>query len=232
MVSLDWNKVKQNVVITYTKKKFYNQFLYKLSYNVPAVRLITWAKSIDHLKDKVDVWNSSSSKNVWYHKPFANLAQLEDFYKFYYNKPVSVKFRLEQGTFSIYSNSEQELYDIAVNNLANWSSDISVVSVVESQQVQTLLDQGFTVVKKPPKYAFRVRLREGFINLKERQDLKLYLTNLGKEVKVTDFILNRLDSNTKYFGGGYAYINDSRLISMLKLVAPTVIGPVNQMVNQ
>lgn len=232
MASLDWTKINNNIVITYTKKKFYNKFLYKLTYNVPGIRVIHWAKNNTDLNLRVMDWNDRVQKRI-NAQPQADLIQIREFFKLYQQKSESLKFRIEHNTFNIYSDSEQFLYDLSSTKLKSWTSSLQVVSLVESAKDLQLLDQGFTIVKKKPEYAFRVKIREGFFkDANERQGLALYLKNLGKEIRITKLMLSRLIGSGKYFGGGYVYLNDPRLVDMLKLVAPNLIGPVNQMVTQ
>lgn len=230
MVSLDWNKVNKDIAITYTKKKFYNKYLYKLSYNVPGIRIIHWAKNEAGLKIRVLNWNDQSQ--MQHSRVPADYNQLLDFYRLYQQKNENLKFRIEHNTFNIYADSEQLLYDMTQTELKAWSYYLTGVSLVESANDLKLLDQGFTIVKKEPSYAFRVKIREGFFKEAERQGLALYLKNLDKEIRITKLMLSRLTGNGKYFGGGYVYVSDPRLIDMLKLVAPSLIGPVNQMVSQ
>lgn len=230
MALLDWTNINNSIIITYTKKKFYNKFLYKLSYNVPGVRVLHWAKDSSDLTFRVINWNDRTHRR--FNQPQADHDQIRDFYKVYQQKSEILKFRIEHDTFNIYSDSEQFLYDLSSTELKCWSSSLHVVSLVESAKDLQLLDQGFTIVKKEPEYAFRVKIREGFFKDSEKQGLALYLKNLGKEIRITKLMLSRLVGSGKYFGGGYVYINDPRLVDMLKLVAPNLIGPVNQMVTQ
>jgi hypothetical protein len=132
----------------------------------------------------------------------------------------------------MYSKSQEYLYDLATGALDNYRSGLTEVSLVESDAALTLLDQGYTLIKKPTTYPYKVRLREGFQAHYERHGLATYLKNLGAEVKVTEYILRQLLSNNKYFHGGYVYVNDPKLIDMLRLVSPAVVGTVDQLVTQ
>ena len=230
MALLDWNKINKEITITYTKKKFYNKYLYKLSYNVPGIRIVHWTKNESDLKIRVLNWNDQAMMQQ--NRVPADYDQLLAFYRLYQQKNETLKFRIEHNTFNIYSDSEEFLYNLARTELKRWSYYLMVVSLVESADDLKLLDQGFTIVKKEPSYAFRVKIREGFFKETERQGLALYLKNLGEEIRITKLMLSRLMGNGKYFGGGYVYVSDPRLIDMLKLVAPSLIGPVNQMVSQ
>jgi hypothetical protein len=234
MVLSDWNKLKNNITVEYTRKKFYNEFLYRLSYNIQGIRIIAWIKDELQIDEKVDAWNLRVSQGMtnWYYDDPVRKDQITDFYFLYQTKSKDLKFRIERNTFSIYSNSENFLYDLASTKLNQWKDQIINISLVESPKSLDLLNQGFTIVKTELEYQYRIKLREGFQKLSERKGLATYLGNLGDEVRCNKLILDRLIYDTKYFAGGYIYLKDPRLIDMLKMVAPSVIGPVNQLVNQ
>jgi hypothetical protein len=240
MDSSDWSNLNQSVVISYTKKKFYNTFLFKMSYRVPGARLITYAKNLTELGARIEVYNdrvdNPSTYNRFYqfrpHYKKSDLTQLTVFYNLYNIKSNDYKFRIESETIMMYSTSQENLYNLATGTLNDYRSGLTEVSLVESDAALTLLDQGYTLIKKPTTYPYKVRLREGFQAHYERHGLATYLKNLGIEVKVTEYILRQLSSNNKYFHGGYVYVNDPKLIDMLRLVSPAVVGTVDQLVTQ
>jgi len=228
--SLDWTNINPHICILYTKKKFYNEFLFRLSYFVPGARLLTLVKEGCNLDWRVNSWNDQVRTRRMYNAQLANRTQIHEFYSLYCNK--NFKYRIEQDIFNIYSNSESCLYDLANLRLHSWKHLINNVSLVKSSDDLNLLNQGFTIVKKIPKYPYRVKLKEGFYSLPDRQGIAHYLKNLNDEVRVSKNILARLTNSTKYFSGGYVYIKDHRLIDMFKLVSPTLIGNVDHMINQ
>jgi hypothetical protein len=237
MDSSDWSNINPGVVVSYTKKKFYNTFLFKMSYRIPGARIITYAKNLANLSDRYEVYNDRvDNPGMYYqirpHYKKANLTQLTVFYNLYAAKSKDYKFRIESETIMLYSNSQEYLHDLATGALNDYRSSLTEVSLVESDAALTLLDQGYTIIKKHTTYPYKVKLREGFQALYERHGLATYLKNLGTEVKVTEYILSQLSSNNKYFHGGYVYVNDPKLIDMLRLVSPAVVGTVDQLVTQ
>lgn len=236
-VSLDWTNLNKSIVIEYTRKKYYNKFLYKLSYRVPGIRLISWNTRSPDIEQRIEAWNNrhdgiNRPYSFLYGNDRANGSQIRSFYEVFQTKNENLKFRIEGNTFNLYSTDDDILYKIATNTLKEWKKSLISVSVVESDSARELLEKGLTIVKTKPDYAYRVKLREGFQKLNEKVGLATYLRNLGKDVRLSELMFDRLQANTKYFSGGYVYLNDPRLIDMLKLVAPNIIGPVDQMVNQ
>jgi hypothetical protein len=231
MALSDWTKLNRTVSIQYTKRKYYNKFLYKLSYRVPGVRVISWVKDHSEIDTKLKQWNSRTPWGSYLYDK-AEADQIKIFYDLYNEKSQDLKFRIEGQTFNIYSNSEEFLHDLAKTRLKLFTKKIISISLIKSDDIKQLLEQGFTVVKRDPDYTYQIKLKEGFQKINEREGLATYLKNLGSDVKLSTLMFDRLKANTKYFSGGYVYLNDPRLIDMLKLVAPNLIGTVNQMVTQ
>jgi len=234
---LDWTKINKKIEISYTKKKFFNEFYFRLNYHVPGARLVAYS-SYDHgiLKVRVQNYNNNDWRVGLFHRVPADYQQLEDFSEIYQNKNnISngrIKFRIESDTFSIYSDQEQTLFDIASGTLKKWKSDLKSISLIENLSDFDLLDQGHIIVKKTQTHPYRVKIKETFNYLDEKQSLLTYLKNLGEHVRVTKYMFERLESDHKYFPGGHIHLDDSRLIDMLRLIAPNLIGSVNQLVTQ
>lgn len=157
-----------------------------------------------------------------------------DFHQVYHSKnhPHKLKFRIEGDLLSIYSNSDEYLYELATTRLDDWKSSIQSISLVESDQDRILLDQGYIISSKPQSHPYKVKIKETFNFQFERTCLQNYLQTLGDSAKVTKYMLRRLSQDYKYFPGGYIYVNDQRLIDMLRLVSPNLIGSVQQLVTQ
>lgn len=235
----DWTKLNEQVKVSFTKKKYFNEFYYKLTYCVPGARLMTYKLPDDHaLMQRVITYNTNRNghkyginlyRHTW-NRPQADFDQLRSFAEVYNTKNTDVKFRIEQDIFNIYSNSETYLYRVANLVLGEYKSRITEVCRPESAEAKVKLDQGFTIVAKAPTHPYRVRLKEGFQHANERQGLATYLKNLKDDVRITTFMLDRLSGTYKYFSGGYIYVKDRRIIDLLILVSPNMIGTVNQMV--
>ena len=233
----EWNNLAGGRV-SFTKKKFFNEYYYKLTYYVPGARLLT-RKFLNEitLLNQINQYNTWNSNFTYGHSMFryrsrdpASFDQLKDFNEVFNAKNSGLKFRIECDTLNIYSKSDTFLYRIADVVLGSWKNSIRDVCVPESEQAKKILDQGYTIVKKLPTHPYRVKLKEGFPSIAEKHGLGLYLKNLNDDVKITKFMLDRLAGTHKYFQGGYIYVKDPRIIDLLIMVSPAIIGTVNQMV--
>lgn len=241
MDTLDWTKINPDIGILYTKKKFFNKYLFRANYFVPGARLITYYRSeVDDkvLFRRVDQYNShANARKTVFGRLSADHQQIKDFSKLFHNKKANklsedIKFRIEGCNFSIYSDNEASIFEIANQELSDWKSKLRSVSLIENSNSLELLMGGHTIVSKPQTHPYKIKLRETFNYSFERNCLMCYLQNLGEDVKVTEYILDRLSLENKYFPGGYVYVNDHRLIDMMRLVAPNLIGTVQILVTQ
>lgn len=235
-VLLDWSKLNSKIKYSFTKKKFFNEYYFRLNYVVPGIRTIGYCRDPSELEFRVSNHNSNTMRwrGIQRRNSLAKFSQIKDFFQIYLDQshPHPLKFRIEADQISIYSNSENYLYEIASVKLKQWCDDLQSISLIESDQVRRLLDCGYVLVNKPQTHPYRVKIKETFSFSAERHALLMYLKNLGEHARVTKFMLARLSGDNKYFPGGYIHVNDDRIVDMLKLVAPNLIGSVNQLVQQ
>jgi len=241
MALYDWTKFNPGVKLVSTKKKFFNQFYYSLKYHVPKCRIICyWSETdADTLRERVAWANDSnnyfSPKNskysVWYNSTQnANYDQLIDFAKLHGDKNRGVKFRLEGSFFTIYAKTESELYEIANNQLQEWGNDILQVTRLQDDTALEVLDEGNILVKKSNGYEWKVLIKEGFYNYHDKNSVANYLISLGDQIKISNNLLYRLQTASKYQRGGYFYTNDPRIADIIKLISPGLIGTIHKLV--
>lgn len=240
MATFDWNNLNPKIKFSFTKKKFFSDCYFKLSYNLPGARLMMHYRAdqdICFFQNKVDNYNTNSyhgRRFSFLGYNVANVTQLVPFAKIYHadHKPYQVRFRIEANTLGIYSDSEEFLYNMASKDLANWTNSMVAFSSPENQTSISLLDQGYVIVSRQQTHPFKIKLKETFGLNSERKHLSNYLQVLGKDVKVTKYILEHLNREHKYFPAGYIYVNDLRLVDMLRLVSPNLVGSVQHLVTQ
>ena len=233
MALYDWTKFNPGVKLVSTKKKFFNQFYYSLKYHVPKCRIICyWSETdADTLLERV-AWANDSNKYFYrsYTTHNANYAQLIDFAKLHVDKNLGFKFRLEGSFFTIYAKTEFELYEVANNQLQEWGNDILQVSRLEDDTELVILDEGHILVKKSNGYEWKVLIKEGFYNYHDKNSVANYLISLGDQIKISENLLYRLRTASKYQRGGYFYTNDPRIADMIKLIVPSLIGTIHKLV--
>lgn len=215
MALYDWTKFNPGVKLVSTKKKFFNQFYYSLKYHVPKCRIICY-------------WSETFYSS--YTTQHANYSQLIDFAKLHGDKTIGFKYRLEGSFFTIYSKTESELYETANNQLLEWGNDIIQVSRLEDNSEAAVLDDGNILVKKSNGYEWKVLIKEGFYNPHDKNSVANYLISLGDQIKISENLLYRLRTASKYQRGGYFYTTDPRIADMIKLISPGLIGTIHKLV--
>jgi len=199
-----------------------------MTYHFSGARCIINCKNASNLEEYVHEFNDRNLHRL-YRSPNAKTSLIADFYNLYHTPHGDeVKFRISYYSFTIFSDSESYLYNLASNVLADYKSSLSAVSLLEYTGDKQLLDDGYILTKTPTDHPYKVRLKEGVMKIEDRHALVNYLKNLDVEVKVSPFILSRLGDKYKYFQGGYIYVNDARVIDILKMISPSLIGSVNQ----
>lgn len=235
-----WTKLNSDIKISYTKKKFFNEFYYRLTYLVPGGRIVTYDADPISIERRVRELNDNIQER-WFYRFYknqsANIEQIKDFARIYQYKNLlngkKIKFRIENSSFNIYCECIDELYNLAATELAAWQHSIISISVVEKEKDFDLLDQGHIIVSKPQTHPHRVKIRETFGFFSERKSLVGYIKNLDdQQVKISKYILERLESEHKYFPGGYVRVSDNRVIDMIRLVAPNLVGSVTYLTTQ
>jgi len=231
MDSLRWFKLNQNVKIVETTKKFYNRYLYKITYNIPGVFLIPYTKDQEHLMLKIcDHERGRASSFIYRYKITAeDVPKLMVIQEMYLNRK-DIRVRTEGSSISIFSDNIDSLYDLAFSQLAQCVTNLRLVSLPFTDATTDLLEQDYIIVRTPTEYLYKVMLKNHYGgNRADKLALANYLSSIGDEVKVSDKILSYLRAPYKYFYGGYFYVRDPNLVDMIRLVAPTLIRNVQQL---
>lgn len=217
-----WYNLNSKIKILETNKKFYNTYMHKMVYDIPGSYVVTIG-DISNIKNLLI--RNYSADTVEY-----KLKNLQDLYNFYKKRQVhDVRCRIERNFVSIFGKDVQSLYQLATNQLSIYVP--TLLSTVTSEKTQKALEQGFQILKQDTDYKFKVIIRDGFYKLTDdRKHLANYLRNLGNEIKITENILSLLESNNKYINSGYFYVKDSRIVDLIKLIAPTAIRSVQPIV--
>lgn len=219
--SINWDSVA--VPKTITTKLFYGKYAYK------AVYLITGANCLTKKITAID--NKFTYVNKYYQKVPLNdedIKILTILYNTYLNGKY--KFRIESNTVSIFSESEQELYNLVTDELNSIRNHLRKISLPNPESL-TSLDVDTILVKGSTDYSYRLDLREGmFKNFTERNTLANYLRQCGEDVKCTEKFFNDLRSTNKYLKLGYFYVRDPNLVSMIYLIMPKLVRRVYRLV--
>ena len=238
MASYVWTDINADIRLIYTKKKFFGQFYCSLQYHVPKCRLalnwsaedggeklvssIVWSGTYDH---RYDFLYANPARHP-------NFSQLAEFGAVYYDKSLGFRYRLEQNFITIYAVSEDQLYDVATNQLQHWKADATQVSILKHEDDIIELDQGSIFTDGPIEYEWKVIIREGPYSIRDKNAVGQYISGLGNLIKISKSLLRSLHSVSKYQQGGYFYTNDPRIADMIRLITPSIIGSMHKLVRR
>lgn len=231
-----WTQLNLTVKQVNTKKKFFNEYLYKAVINAPGCRLINDKKvqycGMDQaLRDRIEFLNLQKSNS--YSRYFTSRAeyliknarvdQLDYWLSIKNNLKDSVKIRLEEPNLTIYSNDPDKLFNLIKEN---YPERLIEIHMPENSASIDILNSGGIVVKKEPEFPYKILLKENKLrNIETKRNLLDYLYNLGDdEICLTKSLVKHLGSNTIWFPGGYFYAKDEKIVTFINLIAPDCIA--------
>ena len=234
MAMLSWTKLNPTVKELAVKKLFFNQYLYKVKVYCPGARLIyyktkdefirKWSFRIAMIDPRYNYGGSWWANTASYGelRKDGKLDQLEHYFNLKNNK--SVKIRVEEPYISLYSNSDQQLYDIVEKN---YPERLTEVHLAVNDKAKDILLKGEILAGKDEQYSYKIFLRSTtFESISTKHALLDYFYNLDDLVKLPKQIKNQLNESNTYFSGGYFYSKDDSIVTFLHLFCPDLIASI------
>lgn len=226
---------KYNLIINFSTKQYFKQYLYKLEIDAPgckSLRSEDVAGSIAKRRLFTREYNYGGS--WWDLKIRENLEKADIGWllelKQLIDEYPDVKFRTEEPKFSVYATDETMIQSFAKAISPDNRDKIISITGPRNAQEQELLQQNVILVKKPPKYNYRIFLKEKQFNFSARSQLSDYLDQLGDLVKMTDHTKLSLMKPHDWIWGCYFYTNDKGIADMVRLIHPDFIREVSELV--
>jgi len=235
MAMLYWTKLNPTVKIVDTKKKFFNNYLYKAVVYAPGGRIILNKNETDAnllLAKRLQFLTETKSYNYggsWFRSSSAENLQKEaksDQLQFYIDNKEKfknlIKIRIEEPNISLYSNDENQLYNFCQSSYGNRLIEIHRPL---NESAETILKRGEIIVTENINYEYKVMLKECFVqDMNIKRSLSNYLYNLGDDVKVTKSLYRNLQNPNTYFMGGYFYASREDITMFINLICPDLIA--------
>lgn len=230
-----WKNLSPHIKIESSTKQFYKQYYYKLDIYAPgckSVRCDDIAMNLARRQIHIRDYNRGGS---WYDKRLAKylkeadvgfLYSLKDLY---YEYP-EVKIRTEEPKISIYATDELMIQSVAQAIDSDHREKILSVTGPENEELKKLLKSNTILVKKTPKYRYRVWFKEKQFDEPVRQQVLNYLTELGDLVRMTDHTRASLAKPYNWIWGCYFYTNDEGVATFVRLLHPDLVREVSEFV--
>ncbi|NBW57424.1 hypothetical protein EBR43_06500 [bacterium] len=218
-----WLELKPDLLIVPTRCKFYRKFVHKLSYDlIEGAFAIPGSQSIEEIEKRL-----SYSRRTLSFETKKHIHELFEIYRCRKN----YRMRFEGSSFSIFSNDLEELFAIASRKIPDLVEKISFLSTIVDSNQQQALEKDQIILKKPISYTHRVTVREGFyLNYNERNALAQYILNLGNQVRISKKYILEIKQGHKYLQSGYFYVQDPRIVDMIRLIIPSIVRSIQEVV--
>ena len=229
-----WSNIP-NIRIGNTTKQFYGQYLWRLSLEVHAGRLIYEPKDSDLenlLIRRREVSKRYNQQGWWgmrrHNLEKVDLDLLEVMRHIKYDPSYQIKIRVEEPHLHIYSNSDQELKHIA-NRIKSKSAIVELTGPGDLD-TQRLLEYGVIFRKKATDYKYKIVFRDGRYPTDTKKQILSYLDGLGDIVRVTKGVRKMLESQFSHSWGVYFYTNDTTILTFISLISPTIVSNIHELV--
>lgn len=236
MDTLFWKNLSSDIEIKYTTKKFFKQYLYKLDINAPGAASIKRDDINKDINERIEWSRRYSHGGSWYDRRLREQLEQADIGFLYSLKDIifeypEIKIRIEEPKISFYADSHTMIESLARAIAPDERHYITSVTAPENNTSASLLLASNTIlVRKKPKYSFRVWFREKQYNYETRLQVYNYLNGLGDIVKLTETIKGHLTKPNDWIWGSYFYTNDPGIVDFIRLINPDIIREVAELV--
>lgn len=235
MDTLFWKNLSPNIEILSSNKQFYNQYYYRLDIDAPGCKSIRCDNIAVDIDRRLRWVRDYKRQGSWYNKRLyqclkeANIGFLTGLKDLYYEYP-DVKIRTEEPKLSVYADDELMLQSVARSIDPDYKDKIISISGPESEEIKAILNKRTILVKKPPKYQYRIWFKEKQFNYSTRKQVLDYLLSLGELVKMSQHTRESLSKPYDSIWGSYFYSNDKHVATFITLIHPDLIREVSEFV--
>ena len=230
-----WKNLSNDIKIEYTSKQFYKQYLYRLEINAPgckSIRCNDIGESIDIRKSHARAYNHGGS---WWDRKMKEILKSADVGFLYALKDLfyeypDVKIRTEEPKVSIYADSETMLQSVARSLSPDYRHNIITATGPEDDVKKALLQNNVVLVKRKPKFEYRVFFKEKQYDQIARVQIYNYLISLGSLVHMTDHTEQSLTKPHNWIWGCYFHTDDPNVADMVRLIQPDIVKEVSKLV--
>lgn len=190
--------------IKQTTKKFYNKWLYKLSFTIGGISTLRY-RSLE------EAMNTSSKPDI-----VTFTAILSGFDEALYFK------RIESSIIDIYTN-DKTMFDVLYDRCH------SLVRLAYAPSETITIDSNTVIAKKLPhdRYRYKVFLQPHKIESKdEKQKYLDWLDTQKPRINITDTVKTWFYKTSWNWDRRYMYVEDEQTLLMLKLRSPQALGTV------
>ena len=230
-----WKNLSPTIELLSSTKQFYNQYYYRLDIYAPGCKSIRCADIALDVSKRREWVRDYKRQGSWYNKQLfqylneADVGFLHSLSNLYYEYP-DIKIRTEEPKISVYAEDELMIQSVARSIDPDHKDKITSITGPESDEIKSILDKHVILVKKPPKYKYRIWFKEKQFTYETRTQILSYLLSLGDIVRMSDHTRESLSKPHDWIWGSYFYSNDKHVASFISLINPDIIREVSELV--
>ncbi len=225
------------ITVGRVNRRFYNQYCYKLEIKISGASFLRDSETpLDQqLEYRKHVRRSVNFAGSWRMKhlelpdtrQLGLLARIRDVKSLY---EATMKFRIEEPTLHVYSNSEDELYKFAaaVADPNQSTNEFFKIFKPLTDKHLELLEQGYTVKRQSTDYPFKAVVREGRYSKERKQQILNYLNNQGDLVEMPLHFKEAMEKKYDSIWNCYFYVKDKSVLTMLALIDPRFVRDIEE----
>lgn len=235
MDTLFWKNLSPNIEILSSNKQYYNEYFYRLDIYAPGCKSIRSSDIALDVNKRREWVRDYKRQGSWYNKQLFNYLKeadvgfLHSLSSLYYEYP-DIKIRTEEPKISVYATDEHMIKSVAQSIDPDNRNKIQSIAGPASEEVKAILNKHTVLVKKPPKYRYRIFFKEKQFSYETRTQILDYLTSLGDLVRVTNHTVDSLSRPHDWIWGSYFYSNDKHVATFITLIDPDIIREVSELV--
>jgi len=230
-----WKNLSPSIKVLSSNKQFYNEYFYRLDIYAPGCKSIRSNNIALDISKRCEWVRDYKRQGSWYNRQLykylkeADAGFLHSLSNLYYEYP-DVKIRTEEPKISVYATDEQMIQSVAQSIDPDNRVKIQSITGPASEEVKAILDKHTVLVKKPPKYKYRIFFKEKQFSYETRMQILAYLQSLGDLVRITDHTAESLSRPHDWIWGSYFYSNDKQVATFITLINPDIIREVSELV--
>ena len=232
-----WTALNPDIQFLQTRKAMHGRYIYRLV--ICSVGSSILRQQVD-LDREIGFHNASRSYNwagSWRKKPInardSDLLRLVQSRLEYQEVgvrvegPYDIKMRIEEPFVQFYTTDEKSLQWLAAQ--LTYDDNSHFVSIMRPATVDEahLLSDGYILRTRKSEWRYRITFRDGRYSEETKNTIKTYLQNLDQEVKVPKNLWSQLDK-PGWIWGGYVYVKDQGLATMLKMIDGRLVSKVEE----
>jgi hypothetical protein len=217
-----WADLNHLIKFENTKKQYFSRYLWRLVYRIPRVSVVSDRYVTDIVDYLHEVKRDSSSYNSTSYWADADIDVLSRLRVVVNDNKHRAKFRTEGDLLQVYTETEQDLIDIAKE--INQYRSIKTVTGPQPG-TEDALRNGVVYMSKID-YKYKIVLRDGNYPLEIKRNILAQL-RAHDDIKIPSSLAQMLVKKYPALWGGYFYCNDDRIATFLTLMSPGIIGKIH-----